>query len=492
MARTDATLNLMGLTQYLDPDFWKWDDQEKSALGQGAAAILTVIVGRLEAAGCVVVSAYGIVHDRDEREVWDELQGQLVIEAKPDHLHAVIKFEKGRGGTLWELAAAIGVEHQYVEKAGFGRYAHDNMLSYLTHVKYTEKFQYAPTDVATVRGDDYLGIDAMRRGAWEKGRASIKKKQATEGFEDLWEKCFTGEVSMSQIDLTDEYARIYAMNKRSIDDALESFGRRRATRAALKMRNGDFSTTVVYVTGSAGVGKTHFANDFISHAVAQAKVAGESWDVYRAATNNPLDDWQGQEILLLDDLRASAMSATEWLLLLDPKNASPASTRYKNKQNVAPRMIVITASIEPVEFFFYVRQRGDVNEALDQFIRRLSATVEVYRQDDVQRYIVSRMGRVDPYQRVVQSRHGPERVALNHGAVDSFEMDDSWVARDGLFGELSERSPDVQLPLFDGWDEGLRQIESAPVQRQLEIGSGDPWSDAGAMVYGGVDSSTQS
>ncbi|MHD0175207.1 hypothetical protein ACNQUF_11920, partial [Corynebacterium diphtheriae] len=39
-----------------------------------------------------VVEAYGIVHDKDEREVWSDTEKALVVEPKPEHLHAVIKF----------------------------------------------------------------------------------------------------------------------------------------------------------------------------------------------------------------------------------------------------------------------------------------------------------------------------------------------------------------------------------------------------------------
>ncbi|MBD4638288.1 plasmid replication-like protein, partial [Xanthomonas citri pv. citri] len=92
-------------------------------------------------------------------------------------LHAVIKFaSRAKSAPLDRLAFGIGVEPQYVEKPGRGRYAFDNMLSYLTHVKYADKHQYAPSEVATVRGPDYLGIDAQRRETWLKGRAHVKKK----------------------------------------------------------------------------------------------------------------------------------------------------------------------------------------------------------------------------------------------------------------------------------------------------------------------------
>ena len=467
MARTEATLNLIGLTQYLDHEYWNWSDQEKQALSGGAGAIVAVVVSRLETAGCQVESAYGIVHDRDEREVWDELAHEVRVEPKPEHLHAVIRFVTGSGGTLGQLAAWIGVEQQYVEKAGRGRFAHDNMLSYLTHAKYAEKFQYAPEDVATVRGPDYQGIDALSRDRWYRGRASVKKKQAAEGVEDLVERALTGRVTLEQIMLTDELYDIYARNKRVIDDAFDTYGARRAMRAAKALREGKFTTTVIYVAGKAGAGKTMLALDLINAQIRHAAQAGECWSVYRAATSNPLDDWRGEEVILHDDLRASSMTATEWLLLLDPRNASPASARYRNKQNVAPRLIVITASIDPVEFFFYVRQRGDVNEALDQFIRRLSATVQVVREDDVVRYKVSRMGEVEEYERIIDTRGGRERLILTQGALDTAEVVLSETVTDVIVGEVARRSTDVALPGFD-WDSLPKQIEAPPAAPELE------------------------
>lgn len=221
------------------------------------------------------------------------------------------------------------------------------------------------------------------------------------------------------------------------------YGQRRAYRAAAKLRNEEFSTQVVYIHGNAGVGKTRFANGFIQQAISYAQAQGERWQVYRAATSNPLDDWQGEEIMLLDDLRASAMDANDWLLLLDQHNASPARARYKNKGEVAPRLIVITATIEPVEFFFYARQKGNVDEALDQFIRRLQSVVKVYREDDILRYLVQPIGEIEPYQvGIISSRSNPqlpraEVLSLSYGPEGGTDHDaDGAVAEllDGLAG----------------------------------------------------------
>ena len=169
-------------------------------------------------------------------------------------------------------------------------------------------------------------------------------------------------------------------------------------------------------------------------------------------------------MLLLDDLRASAMDANDWLLLLDPYNASPAKARYKNKGEVAPRLIVITATIEPVEFFYYARQKGNVDEALDQFIRRLAAVVKVYRADDINRYLVQHIGKIEPYEwhqcSIPTAAHTPGMYGnayhqnvgsreLTYGPETSAEHDAEGAVAE-LLGGLAVRSPDVPLALIGG------------------------------------------
>ena len=233
MSRDEAKLGIVGLTQYLLPEYWSWAVDGAEGLLDSGEQLMQHLVQRLEAAGYEVEAAYGVVHDKDEREVWDELKSKLVTELKPRHLHGVFRFAKGKGGTIEQLAEAFGVEPQYVEKAGRGKYAFDNMLSYLTHAKYPEKYQYAPAEVVTAKGEDYQGIDAARRDAWIKGRASIKAKRAAEGVEHLVDQVLLGELTYEQIMLTDELFEVYARNKRVIDEALMTFGQRRALKACL-------------------------------------------------------------------------------------------------------------------------------------------------------------------------------------------------------------------------------------------------------------------
>lgn len=475
--KSEKPMTVMGLTQYLDPEFWPgWTDQERGLLAGPANQVGEWIVRRLEAGGCKVQDAYAIVHDRDEREAWDQLRGQVVRELKPRHVHMVVRFAKDGGKLLAELARLAGVEPQYIERPGRGRWGYDNMLSYLTHIKYADKFQYAPTDVATIRGEDYQAVYGLRREAWEKGRASVRRKAADELFEELWEKAFTGEITREQIDLNDDYRRCYALNRVKIDDALTSYADKRARVAADKLRRGEFSTAIYFVTGHSGSGKTYAAQQLAAGFVAQAGQHGERWGVYDAATNNPLDDWKGEEVVLLNDLRADAMTATEWLLLLDPNTASPAAARYKNKLNVAPRVIIVTAVLHPYDFFARVKNKGGEGEVVDQFIRRLGNIVHVIETDgllDGRAYVVQQIVKyvradgVGGFTFYMPNRdgYGVRAMHMSYGPAGSWVMGFQDM-RDGLIRQGWSRFHD--LPALEGKDWGEHSSLTTVPLRALE------------------------
>lgn len=393
MARTEAKLNSILISQQLDDEMWGigWNEDTKKlnmeavrhdlelARGGNIAPLTNGIKNLLESTGHEVRDCYGILHNKDVREVWSETERKMVIDPKPLHGHWVVYFQSGGGDSIGNLAAALGLPPQQLEKTQKGKFGYDNSLAYLVHVKYADKHQYDPREVCTVAGRPYAEIASERWEAWLKGRSSITRKNALEGIDDLEQRILDGRVCYNQVILTDEYFAVYARNKRRCDDAFEVYSARRAFKTMQALENGEFTVSVFFLTGKSGDGKTKLAKTFINKLVEESAKAGEAWRVCSCAASNPMDEYSGEEIVWLDDVRGTAMSASDWLKLLDPENASPASARYHNKKVASCRCVVITSEKDVVEFFYYCKQGNGQSEAIDQFMRRIQSRVQVIR-----------------------------------------------------------------------------------------------------------------
>lgn len=421
----EALLRMFMVTQEVAPEHFKnWTPAELAALvSKDAGAIGSVLMNRFVQAGFPVAEWFCIVHDKDAREVWSESMSMYVIEPKMIHFHFVARFhifEAFKGATISQISSALGIEPQYVEKAKRGSNAWDNMVSYLIHAKYADKAQYSPDAVASGGLDDngkplwrpYKEIWAERRAEWEKGRAKITAQRAKEDADSLEEKILTGSVTLNQVLLTDSLYEIYARNKRRCDDAFAVWQARKIAKTCRALENGEFRMTVYFITGRSHAGKSHFTERLVHRLQADARERlGQEWTVCGVAANNPVDDYDGSEILVMDDLRGLSMTASDWLKLLDPDRANMLSARYKNKK-VACRAIIINSEKDALDFFYFLKGSGggDRAEAMDQFFRRLTAHVVVYRvpdDPDTRRAIVGEMRETLPY--TVPSPSGVDR-----------------------------------------------------------------------------------
>lgn len=415
MAKTKLSkLSTCMITQQLNPEFYiGWTDEElESIKNADICGIVNVIGKRLFDAKYGLQEIHGIIHNDDVREVWDNVAQQYVIEQKPPHFHIVCKFIKSGNivysGTLPQIATIVGLEQQYVEKAGKGKYAYDNMLSYLIHIKYSDKAQYKPESVYTTgcmqEGKalykPYMEYYKEQKKEWEEGRAKIKAQQSKDNIDSLEEKILLGEVVKNQILLTDSYFEIYARNKRRCDDAFDTYAQRKIAKTIQSMENGEFKVSVLFVTGKSHSGKSMFTDNLVRIVKKQAKDhLGEDWDVCSCASTNPFDEYQGEEILVMDDLRGMSLSASDWLKLLDPDRINIGSARYRNRK-IACRSIIINSEKDVVEFFYYLKgHNGDQNEAMDQFFRRIMARAVVYRvpDSDERKVTIGTMKEVDAY-----------------------------------------------------------------------------------------------
>lgn len=304
MIKKEAKLTTIMLVQQLENEYWLSSDYQKplqDAKSGNCRPLLEMIVEKLEKHGIIVKDAYIIKHDKDKVAIWNPNEMKNIFENKEDHVHALLKFEKG--ASLNKLALAIQVEPQYLEKLKSGRYGYDNCLAYLCHSKQENKHQYQPEEVITVRGEEYISIYHRSIETWMKGRATKKAKETNLSVDWLIEKILAGDLTKSNIMLTDEYYSIYGQHKRKINEALETAGERRSYRAIAELEAGKFKKTILFINAESGVGKTQFSKNFIRLLKNVARKFGHSWDSCVTASTNPFDEYNGQEILFLDDIK---------------------------------------------------------------------------------------------------------------------------------------------------------------------------------------------
>lgn len=375
MTRTQANLTAIMLVQQLDPDFWLgWVDKTPIELSQNGDCrpLLQEVVNRLNKEDIPVAESYGIIHDKDEISVWNQEQMKNVTELKAKHVHFLLKFEKG--ASIQKIALAIGVEPQYLEKLKSGRYGFENCLAYLVHAKDESKYQYSPDEVVTLLGEDYSSIYNRRMQIWIKGRATKEAKETSLSVDYLLSEVLKGNITKSNILLTDDYYKVYSLHKRKFVEAFDTIAERKCYKAISDIEAGNFKKTVIFIYAKSGQGKTRLAKYLIQLFQAESRKNGENWESCLTASTNAFDEYNSQEILFLDDIRGDSLTLSDWLKLLDPYTISPISARYHNKVGSA-KLIIITSTRTPLEFFKL--SKGSAGEDSGQFIRRIDYLLEL-------------------------------------------------------------------------------------------------------------------
>lgn len=270
---------------------------------------------------CIVEWAY-IRHDKDI-----DKDGVAI---RP-HYHIMLKFNDSQDTKY--IAKWFGVAENYVEKC---KTTWANMLKYLTHDNAQGKYSYdmeeviSNFDVKIAKespiGDDRLNdiLDLIDR-------------------EEMREYNYMDYVTLKE----------YTKYKRQILDAY-SYVNDRLSKGV------DREMEVVFITGGSGTGKTTYAKAICDD-------HGYSYYV-SSGGKNPLDDYKGQDAVILDDMRASDYKYNELLKMLDNNTSSRVGCRYYNKSMCYCKMIIIT-SVLPMEDWYRSLQEHE-SEPLLQLKRR--------------------------------------------------------------------------------------------------------------------------
>ena len=341
-------------------------------------------------------TVYGIVHDQDVQ--YDEngdpvyRQGKRVLDLTPTHFHLLIHFSKAV--TLNVVSGLTGIIESELERGKTkGRYAFSSAMAYLIHALEPKKHQYSPDDVlngqfnTTVKNENGLYDDYYKahHGEWANRKATVEHKRRNLDFDKIYEDVMLGKYTREDLlGGSDDLYKLYVEHKDKLDAARGAYLERKFIQYNRGVDNGNIKIQTLFIFGHAGNGKTRLAkaiaHGLVDNSKQSSNVDGE-WRVFQTGSVHPFDEYDGEEIILLDDIRTNALDASDWLHLIDPHNSGTTSARYHDAKPM-PRLLIITTTTPAHEFFSYTRGLG-ADEPIDQFLRRIQWSANVVNVDKI-------------------------------------------------------------------------------------------------------------
>ena len=238
-----------------------------------------------------------ILHDKDETR---------------EHYHLTVRLKDAYDSKY--IAEWFGIAENFIGKVK-GRWS--DMLKYLTHANAPTKHQY----------EDSL-VESNFNWIVARDKPSVKDRQ-----EQIINSIVDG--SIREYNYFDFITAVeYDMFSRSIDKAFKY--RTDVLKGVSREMN------CIFITGDSGTGKTTYAKQI-------AKDKGYSVFV-SSGSNDVLDDYKGQDCVILDDLRPSAIGLSDLLKMLDNHTSSTVKSRYKNKV-LECKLMIITTTLDIDTFF---------------------------------------------------------------------------------------------------------------------------------------------
>lgn len=112
------------------------------------------------------------------------------------------------------------------------------------------------------------------------------------------------------------------------------------------------NVAVIFISGAAGSGKTTFAKDYCCS-------QNKSYCI-SSSSNDPLQDYKGEDVLILDDLRDDSFNYHDFLKLLDNHTLSSSKSRYHNKAFIGDTIII--TSVIPIDDWYFFETREDKHQ----------------------------------------------------------------------------------------------------------------------------------
>lgn len=222
-----------------------------------------------------------------------------------------------------------------------------NCVQYLVHMNDLSKTQYDFDDIIT----NDKNINKYRL------MSEMNKLLKVDEYLRLIDKGIIREYN-----LTDEIPiEIFATHKTKILNGLEFYRRK-------IMTNKDRNIQVMIYSGDTGTYKTTYAKQY-------AKNTNKSICI-SSSSNDPMQDYKGEDILVLDDIRDTTFKFHDLLKVLDNHTKSTIVSRYNNKAFIGDT-IIITTSQHLNEWYF-----NETKEDKEQLYRRIPVQMQ-FTKDDI-------------------------------------------------------------------------------------------------------------
>lgn len=292
----------------------------------------------------------GILHDKDINE-----DGSL----KLPHIHVMLQFENAR--SIENIAKTLKDKPQYIQQ---WKGDSTNGYSYLIHAT-TDALDLYQYDANEVKANfDYIDLI-------EKAKKSVKYNLTGKDeliIKGLLDKLYKGEVTKGEIEKQLSGSQ-YAKAKTRIDSVYQKYMEIVANEWREYMRKNNLPIEVIWIYGSSGVGKTRLAKDYASKYDDDYFISGSSRD--------PFQHYQGQKIIILDELRPSVFQYSDLLKMLDPFNDDVmGASRYFDKPLTA-NIFIITSPYKPKDFYTKIMEENKKFDSRTDSFKQLARRINL-------------------------------------------------------------------------------------------------------------------
>jgi cytidylate kinase len=285
-----------------------------------------------------------ILHDKDiyQNEKEAKLNGKNIGDLKPPHWHIYLRFNYAHDTK--HISQWFNTEDNFVSKIK-GRFS--DALMYMIHANRSDKHQYDEKEV----NSNFDWKSESQQDIFNR-----KYKMDTR-LKDILSRIASGKIKeyniTKEIDVNEN--NIY---NSSIKKAFEYRIR--------KLRGIEREMECIFITGKSGSGKTTLAK----------KIAKENnYQTYiSSGSNDVLDDYLGEECIILDDLRSNCLGLSDLLKMLDNNTSSSVKSRYKNK--VLECKLIIITTVKNINTFFEDIFK-DKDESIIQLKRRCKLHINI-------------------------------------------------------------------------------------------------------------------